>query len=737
MLLSRDKLREKLVTILTNDIDNEVVFVTGHRGLGKTQLLSETLGLISDSNKYIVADGDSISVSTTSVLKKCFIDAIFQTEKVVDSVCFHDDLLGLIGEAGNNGDRSELINLLKRTALDDLKILYMLLSNNTPLLIVAGCVDLSEEDLEYVASLGNDSSNGKTTYILVARPNVSSKEIMKKVVKRRKKGVYILPLAPTIVKKADINEPTSLATIAINNEHLSLGDGLEQYILDDDLHDAYLEMSKEFRSGFSDDYFYLIANQEIANRNYINFVSVDDVLKRSGDRYAEKQCIHTDGKYIIFDSLKYYFALFVHRDDIIEATQTRYFDMIDQTSIPELMSDEAKQIALKKSITIGSLLRGNTVLGSNEISPGYAQYYSGLLRLVSYQMQNLRSGEGQWKEAIRRLRILDSTRIYCTPGMVEAFIDLFRTTQACYLLEYCLDIVETQCKYGICTDKHKYIDCMHHLFIHSLEAAYRWRDVKLMDKVITTYLCVYSSLPEVGRISFSRFRSDDSSEDADRYLIEVIRNHGKNVRDILMPKNSVYLYHTANSTEVVEKITEALDEQGYMLYCTPKNDEILDQLPVEDSVGYIVLTMSIRGAASQMKKYKSAHITNINGDAIYAMYSSVSTCNEGPRNMANGDDNEFQVAEASRQYERLITELQSALILIKESNELEKEQKELLNSIFTQIRDAAQNGNEESMNDGKNKFAIARSFLTKSAPKLVELLANMATVAGFLGVVIK
>lgn len=43
MLLSRDELREKLVTILTDDVDNDVVFVTGHRGLGKTQLLSETL----------------------------------------------------------------------------------------------------------------------------------------------------------------------------------------------------------------------------------------------------------------------------------------------------------------------------------------------------------------------------------------------------------------------------------------------------------------------------------------------------------------------------------------------------------------------------------------------------------------------------------------------------------------------------------------------------------------------
>lgn len=724
MLLSRDELREKLVTIMTDDIDNEVVFITGHRGLGKTQLLSETLSMISDGNKSIVADGHNVSVSTTSVLIKCFIDAISQVEKVTGSAHFYDDLLGLLGKTGDNGDRLDLTILLRNTEYDDLKILYMLLSNNTPLQIVTGCNDLSQQDLGYIENLGNDSSNGKITYILVARPNASAKEIIERVIKRRKKGVHILPLAPTIVEKADANEPTSLATVAINNEHFSLGNDLVQYIQDDDdSHNSYLEMSREFRSGFSDDYFYIMANQEISNRNYINFVSVDDVLNRNSTGYAETHCIHTEGRYIMFDSLKYYLTLYVHRDEIIRATQTRYFDMIDQTSIRDYLGEESRQIALRESITVGSLLRGNTEFRHNEISPGYTQYYSGLLRLVSYQMQKLRSGEGKWLEAIKRLRILDSTEIYCSPGMIEAFIDLFGTTQACYLLDLCLTIVDKHFKCGRCRDISLYKKCLLRLFEESLKASYRWLDIELMKKVVNTHKRIISEYPQIGKIPFELFRINDSLVDADRYLIDVIRREKLCVGDVLMPKDTLLLCYSIETEEFAQKLSSMLDEHGYMLRLEKKEvDRLWEQDPCGISERWFVAIMDKEGVMHQMKKEVSSnniwinHLNSAGNTAVTA-----------------GSNSPITFVGSPETHKQLVEEIDSALELIKGSHELEEEQRETLKKILTQVQEGAKNGNSAQMVEGKSAFGYIKSFLMKGAPTLIGALANMAKIASFFG----
>ena len=44
MFLTREQIMQKTKAIIADDVDNDVLFVVAHKGIGKTQILNEVYG---------------------------------------------------------------------------------------------------------------------------------------------------------------------------------------------------------------------------------------------------------------------------------------------------------------------------------------------------------------------------------------------------------------------------------------------------------------------------------------------------------------------------------------------------------------------------------------------------------------------------------------------------------------------------------------------------------------------
>ena len=77
MFLTKEQIKNKVAEIVYDNVNNDIVFIVAHRGIGKTKILQELYTLISSNNQLIAADGNAI-YKNVSRLKKCYIDGIVQ-----------------------------------------------------------------------------------------------------------------------------------------------------------------------------------------------------------------------------------------------------------------------------------------------------------------------------------------------------------------------------------------------------------------------------------------------------------------------------------------------------------------------------------------------------------------------------------------------------------------------------------------------------------------------------------
>ena len=57
MFLTREQIMQKTKAIIADDVDNDVLFVVAHKGIGKTQILNEVYGTSKHNAECIAVDG--------------------------------------------------------------------------------------------------------------------------------------------------------------------------------------------------------------------------------------------------------------------------------------------------------------------------------------------------------------------------------------------------------------------------------------------------------------------------------------------------------------------------------------------------------------------------------------------------------------------------------------------------------------------------------------------------------
>ena len=101
--------------------------------------------------------------------------------------------------------------------------------------------------------------------------------------------------------------------------------------------------------------------------------------------------------------------------------------------------------------------------------------------------------------------------------------------------------------------------------------------------------------------------------------------------------------------------------------------------------------------------------------------------------IANGDNNAVSILDNQPYLQDLINELEQAAKAIKESGELDCEQKKQLLEIIQEAKDGTIENSIEKIEGAKKAFNFVKSFLVKSAPTLISILANLTQIANYFG----
>lgn len=85
----------------------------------------------------------------------------------------------------------------------------------------------------------------------------------------------------------------------------------------------------------------------------------------------------------------------------------------------------------------------------------------------------------------------------------------------------------------------------------------------------------------------------------------------------------------------------------------------------------------------------------------------------------------------------LLNDFHKAIEVVNTNDKLDDDMKAQMNQIIKEAKEAVIKDSEEEKHKAKTAFSNIKPFLTKIAPQLIEVLANLAGIATFFGLAIK
>ena len=159
MFLPNTEIEEKVKSIILDDVDNDIIFIVGNKGVGKTQLIYELYRETSFNSEVIVTDGKHVFCNTSN-LAKCFIEGIEKYVARNNSQSIRRKLCHEIGEksiglyntivftCNKSLNFALLLDDLSRFPISKLKSIYYKIAGATPLVIVSSSMYLSTEEVD-------------------------------------------------------------------------------------------------------------------------------------------------------------------------------------------------------------------------------------------------------------------------------------------------------------------------------------------------------------------------------------------------------------------------------------------------------------------------------------------------------------------------------------------------------------------------------------------------------------
>ena len=331
MFTSVDRVERKILEVIYDDADDDLVFLIAQKSTGKTDVLNRLEALLSKDG-VLFASGESIkAISNDSVVKRAFAEGIIKycdkCEEGRQNLLEELQLRGVVTQ-NLSGNNTRLGTVLCVMSAEDLKTIYSIISNSTPLvLLMPPCPRIKDEDLRFFSELDDSLIEFKprVTYVVATRSNPTNVERIRKIVQSKGKGVWLFPVF--------------CAEQMIDGQIPSTESNWN--ILD--------SIGKAYGKAWTATYLQLLANSEITKEEYdcvVDAISVLGICQPEG--YSEKLVLYNNGVYSWIDASSYSAAPKAFGDAAYNDSQNLFFRIVE--CINQKICKEARTYTEKNAI---------------------------------------------------------------------------------------------------------------------------------------------------------------------------------------------------------------------------------------------------------------------------------------------------------------------------------------------------------------------------------------------------
>lgn len=573
MFLTKEQAKENAKRIIADDVDNDIVFVVAHKGIGKTEFLEEIYGSASFNNQLIVADGKRIVANAPSI-KRCFAEGIlvyisrhnsaYNRKKLcINLGAYISKSQALITIMCRKIKDHTIASILCSLSLNKLKNIYFDLAGSMPLVVVSTAMSLTDEEIQYLKELSNDSLGrigARISFIIGIRATPQNLRVMDEISKIKTNGIWIMPLLAKIENKSIYSDPRSISSISIGNSGvISDVQQLQQKIFSNSVYfDTYEIVRYLSNDHWDPHHLFILANQEVSLEDYEYICDIAKrIYKKDLPNYENRLILPNNGKLLWLDVLSYYLALQKGIDEAISETQRFFLGIIREITT----SNNKVYFGKPSRNAFISFIKDASSMKENVLAEGFSKYYSDFATLI--QILFLKDNRSH-QDSLIALEVLDRVVLEFSRNNINAIQKIYENTQICFILDIGLStiksFIQSLSQNSMINDEAKI--CIENFMRICMREAYKWHDLTLINEIVDLGSAIKANGLTI-QYNFDEITKDENTLAMYDCFIQSIKKYNLKVGDLIMPKKTIFLSYAQNNSQIAEKMDLALQDLGY------------------------------------------------------------------------------------------------------------------------------------------------------------------------------
>ena len=614
MFVTRDEIRNTVKKVITDNINNDIVFIIANKGFGKYKLLKE-INYCKYQESIIVTNGDKFHSS--SIIKNCLLHGIYEYLKRNNKPQLRKFLIKIIQKKERRItfskritaryhiilNTSELEDILNSFSVEELIDIYVTFTNNLPLVFFLRGPELSDSDKAYLCKLKKEIDTVKFTYIIALRPDTKGRDFIKDITQNRDERIWICPLIPNVGKESNDKEIVNIPPVNLmDDEQSKFYDDFKNEISKKNYYNPVFELVDDLlHSGINPSMIFTVANQEISKNDfdYINFLSVRLLDEPKASPYNNALVAH-NGKFMWVDALVYYFFVSEGKKDLTLEIQRFYFAFIVSTNKWRNSSNQlhSLKVEIKKNEQkkMSEFLKKMSQISDNPIIPEISSYTARLsdwIRVFSRPTVTRKEYLGNIDSLVDELeKLCDGF----SEISIKALQIISNETGRLGALDIALNITGKRLLDNS-TLADKEIMEINELIKTCFEAMLRWNDLTMADEICD----VLYLLQQQGMLDNYFMPDVYKNRSVYKYLSECMKSQNLDIGEIIMGKTTIFISYTEADNIVVDIIDKYLLSCGYDVKRYTRDikdyesiDEFMKQIRKQDFVVPIVSDTYLR-----------------------------------------------------------------------------------------------------------------------------------------------
>ncbi|HCH96427.1 MAG TPA: hypothetical protein DFI63_00215 [Lachnospiraceae bacterium] len=615
MFVTKDEIRRMVKQVITDDVNNDIVFIVANKGFGKYKLLKEINGY--EYQKHvIITNGEQFH--SASLVKNCLMHGIYEYLRRNNILDQRKYLRLLIKKRGKKLPISsriafdfhiklttdEIEDILKEFSITELIDIYREFTLDSPLVLFIRGTELSDSERNFLCSLKTETGTIRFTYIIALRPDTAGINFIKSVTQKRNERIWICPLIPRIREKIGNRGIVNIPLITLNDvkDSDSYRD-LKTEISSKDYYNPVFELVDHLLdSGINPSMIFTIASQEISRDDfdYINSLTIRLLHEPKASPYNDALVAH-NGKFMWIDALGYY--LFVNEgiEELLLEMQKFYFAfLIDTNKWKNVSSNSFSYAEIEPNRDernrMNQFLKRMSQISGNPIIPEISRYTARL---------------SDWIRVFSRPAMIDKVNITDIDSMVdelysfcvgfseiniEALQIISRETGRLGALDIGLLVTARKLQTNALLNSDERM-AINKLIASCFDAILRWNDITMANEVCEVLYLLQKNemldkyyIPEIS-----------NNHSMYKYLSKCMENKNLIIGEIVMGRKTIFISYTDADERVVDVIDSYLSSCGYDVKRDIRNigdyesiDEFMNEIRNQDFVVPIVSDTYLR-----------------------------------------------------------------------------------------------------------------------------------------------